>query len=178
MRVFFFGSTLFAPYERIWKTWAPAKCHFFLWLVAHNKCWTADHLARRGLPHPEKCPLCDQHDETINHILVSCVFARQFWYILFQQVGLHALAPQPSDSSFDGWWEKASSAANGETKKGLNSLIILGAWTLWNHRNRCVFDGVTPSVTKALVAAGEEHRLWCMAGAQGLSFLTAPLPDG
>jgi hypothetical protein len=50
---FFFGSTFFAPYERIRKTWAPAKCHFFLWLGAHNKCWTTDRLAWQGLPHPE-----------------------------------------------------------------------------------------------------------------------------
>ena len=149
-----------------------------MWLVAHNKCWTADRLARRGLPHPEQCPLCDQHDETINHILVSCVFARQFWYFLLRQVRLHVLAPQPSDSSFDGWWEKTSSAVNGETKKGLNSLIILGDWTLWNHRNRCVFDGVTCSVARALVTAGEECPLWCMAGAWGMSFLADPLPDG
>jgi len=35
-----------------------------------------------------------------------------------------------------------------------------------------------PSVARALVAAGEERRLWCMAGARGLSFLTAPIPDG
>ena len=27
-----------------------------------QKCWTADRLARRGLPHPEYCPLCDQED--------------------------------------------------------------------------------------------------------------------
>ena len=27
---------------------------FFLWLVAHDRCWTADRLARRGLPHPER----------------------------------------------------------------------------------------------------------------------------
>jgi len=76
---FFFGSTLFVPYERIWKTWAPTKWRFFLWLVAHNKCWTADRLARGRLPHPEpeQCPLCDQHDETINHILVSFISARQ-----------------------------------------------------------------------------------------------------
>ena len=40
------------------------------------------------------------------------------------------------------------------------------------------FDGVMPSVARDLVAAGEEHWLWCMAGARGLSFLTAPLPDG
>jgi hypothetical protein len=76
---FFFGSMLFGHYERIWKTWALAKCRFFLWLVAHNKCWTADRLAWLGLPHPEpeQCPLRDQHDDTINHILISFVFARQ-----------------------------------------------------------------------------------------------------
>jgi hypothetical protein len=75
---FFIGSTQFGPYERIWKSWAPPKCRFFMWLVAHDRCWTVDWLARRGLPHPEQCPLCDQEEETINHLLVSCVFTRQF----------------------------------------------------------------------------------------------------
>jgi len=37
---FFIGSTLFGPYERIWKSWAPPKCRFFMWLVAHDRCWT------------------------------------------------------------------------------------------------------------------------------------------
>jgi hypothetical protein len=55
---FFLGS-IFGPWERIWKSWAPPKCCFFVWRVAHNNCWMADRLARRGLPHPEFCPLCD-----------------------------------------------------------------------------------------------------------------------
>ena len=42
----FEGALSFAPYERIWKSWAPPKCCFFMWLVAHNRCWTADRLAR------------------------------------------------------------------------------------------------------------------------------------
>jgi hypothetical protein len=49
----------FKPWERIWKSWAPSKCKFFLWLVALTKCWTADRLARKGLQHPESCLLCD-----------------------------------------------------------------------------------------------------------------------
>jgi hypothetical protein len=56
---FFIGSVPFEPYERIWKTWAPPKCPFFLWLVAHKRCWTADRLAKRGLDHPDSCPLCE-----------------------------------------------------------------------------------------------------------------------
>ena len=46
--------------KSIWKSWAPGKCKFFMWLVAHDKCWMADRLARKGLPHPEHCLLCDQ----------------------------------------------------------------------------------------------------------------------
>jgi len=143
---FFLESTFFGPYERIWKSWAPPKCRFFMWLVAHDRCWTADRLARWGLPHPAQCPLCDQEEETINHLLVSCVFARQFWFYLLQHFGIQQFCPQPSECSFDQWWENSSNATVGFTRKGFNSLVILGAWTLWNHRNRCVFDGDTPSL--------------------------------
>ena len=171
---FFVGKILFRPWERIWKTWAPAKCRFFLWLVAHKRCWTSDRLARRGLPHPEKCPLCDQADESIDHLLIECVFSRQFWYYILRQVGLHSLAPQPSDNSFDDWWGKASAATSGLTQKGLNSLIFLGAWIIWNHRNSCVFDGAIPNIAETLKLVGDERRRWTLAGARGLSHLTAP----
>jgi hypothetical protein len=53
----FQGSTYFGAFKRIWKTWAPPKCWFFLWLAAHDRCWTANWLARRNLPHPSLCPL-------------------------------------------------------------------------------------------------------------------------
>ena len=78
------------------KTWTPAKCRFFLWLVAHKRCSTSDRLAQRGLPHPEKCPLCDQANESIDHLLIACVLSRQFWYYILRQVSLHSLAPQPT----------------------------------------------------------------------------------
>jgi hypothetical protein len=99
------GATLFEPCERIWESWPPPKCRMFLWLVVHKQCWTTNRLARRGLPHPDKCPPCDQEDEStdVDHLLVSCVFARQFRYLLLRQIGLHSLAPQPIDSRFDSW---------------------------------------------------------------------------
>ena len=116
-------------------------------MVAHNKCRTADRLARRGLPHPEYCPLCDQEEETIDHLLVHCVFAREFWFNLFRQVGLQSSSPQPTELSFHAWWEKASSSTADELmRQGINSLIILGAWTIWSHRNGCVFYGAAPNL--------------------------------
>jgi hypothetical protein len=41
-----------------------------------------------------------------------------------------------------------------------------------------VFDGVAPKLAGTLIIAGEERRLWSMAGAQGLLFLTALLLGG
>ena len=72
---FSIGSTHFSPWKRIWRSWSPGKCKFFMWTVAHNKCWTADRLARKGLPHPVVCPFCDQAEETLEHLLIACVFS-------------------------------------------------------------------------------------------------------
>jgi hypothetical protein len=113
----FMGATLFKPCERIWKSWAPPKCRFFLWLAVHKRYWTAHRLARWGLTHPDKCPLYDQEDENIDHLLVSCVFSRQVWYYALRQVDLHSLAPQPTDLVFDDWWEKAVAATSDMSKK-------------------------------------------------------------
>jgi hypothetical protein len=58
-------------------------------------------------------------------------------------------------------------------KKGLNSLIILGAWLIWSHLNRCVFDGQSPILPSILRQAKDERRLWELARAKGLSYLAA-----
>jgi hypothetical protein len=70
----------------------------------------------------------------------------------------------------------AHKATSGLTRKGLNSLIILGAWVIWKHRNRFVFNGASPSMVEALILLEEERHLWMTAGAKGLSHLMAALP--
>ena len=102
-RNFFIGSVTFEPWKRLWKSWAPSKCKTFVWLAIRNRCWTADRLQKRGLPHPEHCPLCDQADETVQHILCSCVFARQFWFAVLQPLELAHLMPSHRISSFADW---------------------------------------------------------------------------
>jgi hypothetical protein len=123
-----------------------------MWPAAHNRCWTADRLAKRGLPHPDQCILCDQ-EEDIQHLLVGCVFSRDFWFSLLSRFGFAALAPQPSDQSFDNWWRKFDCAVSGDFRLGLNSLVILGAWSIWRHRNDCVFNQALPNVNLALALA-------------------------
>jgi hypothetical protein len=77
--------------------------------------------------------------------------------------------PQLGESNFMGSWRKVNDQVQGIAEKGLNSLIILGFWTLWNHRNGGTFDRTTPSVDFAIRRAEEERELWEMAGANSLS---------
>ena len=108
---------------------------FFVKSATHRKCWTADSLAKKGLPHPAVCPLCDQVEETLDHLLIACVFSSQFWFNLLQSLGLQALAPGLDDEIFDDWWDNLSSRLSGQIRKGANSLVIFGTWNMWNHRN-------------------------------------------
>ncbi|WVZ49359.1 LOW QUALITY PROTEIN: hypothetical protein U9M48_000726, partial [Paspalum notatum var. saurae] len=135
------------PWRLIWKSWAPLLCKFFLWLAKNNRCWTADRLAKRGLPHPDVCPLCDQVDETLQHILIGC---------------LADFTPTTADSGFFSWCTQSVKSVPKNIQKGLSTLCIL------KFRNLCVVEGVQPNVQLLLHRIGSEGILWCVAGASGL----------
>jgi hypothetical protein len=56
-------------------------------------------------------------------------------------------------------------------RRGFNSVIVLGAWCLWLHRNRTVFDGVNPSMSIVQRMFLDELVCWGRAGAKHLESL-------
>ena len=131
----------------------------------------ADRLAKRGLQHLDACPLCDQAQETAQHLLLSCVFTRQVWFFIFQYLNLVIDLPTAESSSFSAWWCNTIRAVPKDKRKGLNSLIILVAWEVWKHRNSYMFEGARPSIQILLQTVANESSLWCMAGASKLQEL-------
>jgi hypothetical protein len=49
-KLFFITNTQFACAKPIWRSKAPMRCKFFMWLAVHKRCLTADNLERRGWP--------------------------------------------------------------------------------------------------------------------------------
>jgi hypothetical protein len=169
-QILFTGSATFEPWKRLWKSWAPPKCKFFLWLAMMNTCWTADRLEKRGLPHPVTCPLCDQQQETIQHLLNTCIFTRQFWNNIISPFGLGHFTPSIDEPSFADWWKRLDNSVHRDKRKGLNSAIILGAWCLWLHRNKAVFNGES-SLARLQRCFLDELRCWVLAGAKNIGSL-------
>jgi hypothetical protein len=117
------------------------------------------------------CPLCDQSEESIQHILISCVFSRQVWTAIFLRLGLAEAAPQPSTDRFLRWWSQATKNRPKEVRKGINSLVTLVAWEIWKHRNDCIFNDANPRVATVLQVIENEGHLWGVAGASCLQKL-------
>jgi hypothetical protein len=100
--------------------------------------------------------------------LVSCVFAWEVWARLLPIVGMHHVSPNRDNEIFQEWWKVAEGRVLAAVEKGFNSLVALGAW---KHRNNCVFDGASPSVSKVLQEIRDEMGHWSLAGASGLRAL-------
>jgi hypothetical protein len=56
-------------------------------------------------------------------------------------------------------------------RKGMNIVIIFGAWCLWIHRNKAVFNGENPSLGTIRCVFVDEMGCWIKAGAKHLESL-------
>jgi hypothetical protein len=75
-----------------------------------------------------------------------------------------------------GWWRWLGNQVYRMAGERVNSLVILGAWTLWKHRNSCVFDRNMLYVDFAVRIADQDREKWELAGARKLSWLTSHIP--
>jgi hypothetical protein len=55
------------------------------------------------------------------------VFYRDFWFWVLAPLGLQDRVPSRDELSFADWWRKAVKKIQKDTRKGLNSIIVLGA---------------------------------------------------
>ena len=67
------------PALSVWNPLAPLKVDFFAWEASWGKVMTLDQLKKRGRPLANGCYLCEEEEETLNHILVHYPKARLLW---------------------------------------------------------------------------------------------------
>ena len=91
--------------QKVWTIRAEGKVKFFIWLMLRNRNWTAERLRARGLPHDERCSLCDQEYETAAHLALHCPFTKEVW-AKFRTSHPKAFQCASSSRSLNGWWAK------------------------------------------------------------------------
>ena len=130
------------PSKSIWNPIVPPKLGFFAWEASWGKVLTLDQLKRRGIPLANRCFLCEEYEETIDHLLIHCARAKLLWDLLLAITEDNWVFPRTVRQLLLAW----QSAGVGKKRKRVWMAAPLCLfWTLWLERNRVVFENEAPS---------------------------------
>ncbi|PRQ31932.1 putative ribonuclease H-like domain, reverse transcriptase zinc-binding domain-containing protein [Rosa chinensis] len=140
----------------VWTIRSLPKIRIFLWRVVSNVLATKQNLFRRHLGRSPLCPFCSEFPESVEHLLLSCPWVVQTWF-------LHPLGyriPLQSLTSFDQWLSALLIPLHSELSRSvvLTHISFL-LWHIWKHRCDCIFNYKVPNptlvATRAFVASSE-----------------------
>ena len=75
------------PFCSVWNYVIPSKISFFAWEASWGKVITLDQLKRRGRALANRCCLCQEDEEIIDHLLIHCKMASMLWDLFLSIVG-------------------------------------------------------------------------------------------
>jgi hypothetical protein len=165
---FLLGQCAIPGKKELSKARAPPRCKFFIWTVLLDRCWTSERLQRHSLQNNGLCALCSQAPETIVHLLLSCAYSKEVWFVLLPRAGFHHLAPS-QERSFADRWLLHRKQVHKDQRKGFDSFVVLVSWHARKERNARIFDKATQRVAQLVACIREEGQLWITAGLHALS---------
>lgn len=112
-------------WRKIWNLKIPPKVKNFLWRACSNCLPTKDLLTAKRVPVNLYCSMCNEHQETVLHILVQCAYAVSTWSN-FNKV--HVVGEY---NSFADWIHLAFEQYNMEEM----TKAVMICWQLWKNRN-------------------------------------------
>lgn len=121
----FFMATVKCQYgEMIWKTRAPARIRFFMWLAVKGRCLMVDNLLKRGWPHEPTCSLYHSEFEDCNHLFTKCFYTNRVWSLLREWINLFFHLPNHDNLLLAEWWQRARAFFRVSYRKVVDTLFL------------------------------------------------------
>ncbi|RCV08435.1 hypothetical protein SETIT_1G326300v2 [Setaria italica] len=117
-------------------------------LAALEECKT--NLLLKNIVDSASCDICTLGTESLDHPILHCSFARQFWTAIGSTI-------QDADN-VERLWEVAR--PHHIPSMHYSTFLLLCARQLWKHGHDIVFRGQEPCLLRLLLACKEEARLW------------------
>ena len=121
----------------------PTKMCFFAWEAFWGKVLTLDQLKKRGRCLANRCFLCCEEEESIDHILIQCSRARVLWELLFALFGVTWVLFYSVRDTLSGW---CGFNLGKKRRKVWKVAPLCLFWAIWKERNRIAFENEELSI--------------------------------
>lgn len=75
-------------WKKVWKLKVPPKVRIFWWRVLHEFLPTQQIMHPRHIEQVPTCTECGADSESIYHVSLECIVAKQFWFSLKELMGI------------------------------------------------------------------------------------------
>jgi len=134
----------------IWGNCSPPRVQFFMWLASKGRLQCRANLFKKRIVPTQSCEACQGLEETTDHILLHCPFARGFWNALGLSIAdglsVHQLQSLPRIQNVP--------------VKQFSSFIALCCWELWKRRNALIFRNESLTLRQVLHACAMDAEAW------------------
>ena len=88
---------------------------------------------------PNRCFLCKNEEETIDHLLLFCEKTRMLWLLILSLFGVQWVMHSSVKRNLLGWH---GSFVGKKREKAWRAAPLCLMWTIWKERNRRAFDDI------------------------------------
>ncbi|KAI5345025.1 hypothetical protein L3X38_012902 [Prunus dulcis] len=126
-----------SPWKLIWNLKIPPRVKMFTWLLTQKKILTNVQRVRRHLSRDPSCPRCHYHEESLQHLFISCPRVLALWRSFYLPKGLINFFSSDFDS-----WLKENLCYNAGHIRNLkwSSIFAVACWFIWKWRYRSIFE--------------------------------------
>ena len=117
------GNPSLFPSSCIWNVWVQPKISLFALEATWGKALTLDLIPKRGWALENRCFLCHEKEEAINHLLLHCAKTRVLWDLLFTLFGVSWVLPSSvRETLLNAWFICGQKAQGVESNSFLHIL--------------------------------------------------------
>ncbi|XP_076946025.1 uncharacterized protein LOC143617312 [Bidens hawaiensis] len=124
--------------KTIWFKFLPRKVNICAWRVLLKRLPMRVNLVSKGIDIPSSlCPICNDHEESIDHVFGMCSVANRIWGLVASWLGL-PLSSSLAPIELMSWWDTLRVQTHKKDMIGM--IIFVNWWIIWRFRNDLVFE--------------------------------------
>ncbi|XP_062075303.1 uncharacterized protein LOC133779349 [Humulus lupulus] len=123
--------------KAVWCCFSVPKHRFILWQSVLGHLLTRDNLVRCHVAGVSvMCPVCEQEEESHQHLFFGCWFSQQVWFLLKGWLG-SGIWPV----HFAGWKDWLNRKPRSVLHRFFIAVLAATVYGVWYNRNSCIFSG-------------------------------------